>query len=341
MAVTCKMCGYTVQIAAGQQFGICEACGSPAAIERTAAEQTANAERLAPLLKRAFLSLEYAEWQKADELLEQALNLDPENALIYVAKLMAQLRISKEEDLGNHTQELSNYLDYQKALRFADADLKERLEQYNAKIIGRLRQAEEERKKQAQEQATENRTFIPIFITVIVIVIAFIVVMSIIPTVDHPTAPFFADAAPDHTAPNAFSFVYNESGDIIYLGMARTDVESAFTLEATDGTSYRIRTHTGSLALFVRFDRHENIYRITVSHRDWFVMGDISLGTQQSVVEEVFNRSTSSGSRQLHVSFAKNHTPTLARSVDEAYRIWFNFCETRAEVTGLVITRVS
>jgi hypothetical protein len=46
-----------------------------------------------PLLRRAFLSLEDGDWAKADELLEQVLNADPENSKAYIGKLCVELQI--------------------------------------------------------------------------------------------------------------------------------------------------------------------------------------------------------------------------------------------------------
>jgi hypothetical protein len=47
-----------------------------------------------PILKRAFLSLEDGDFQKAGELLEHVLNLEPENARAYVGKLMIERQVS-------------------------------------------------------------------------------------------------------------------------------------------------------------------------------------------------------------------------------------------------------
>lgn len=84
------------------------------------------------LLKRAFLLLEESEWGKANELLEKVLNITPENANAYLGKLMIDVRVNKEENLVNATIELKENSNYQKAIRFADDDLKRRLEKiYN------------------------------------------------------------------------------------------------------------------------------------------------------------------------------------------------------------------
>lgn len=47
----------------------------------------------APLLKRGYISLEDGDWEKADQLFEEVLNLDPECAQAYVGKLLAAEKV--------------------------------------------------------------------------------------------------------------------------------------------------------------------------------------------------------------------------------------------------------
>ena len=95
---------------------------------QTVVQQTvAPANNAAPLVKRAFMSLEDGDFVKADDFCEQALNLDPENARAWLGKLMAQLKVRKEEDLKNQAQPFDDNGNYQKALRFGDEALKAQL----------------------------------------------------------------------------------------------------------------------------------------------------------------------------------------------------------------------
>lgn len=84
----------------------------------------------APLLRRAFMSLEDEEWDKADGFCEQVLNVDPENAEAYLGKLLAQLKKKNKGDLFKSTRDLKNNKNYQKALRFGDESLKAELREY-------------------------------------------------------------------------------------------------------------------------------------------------------------------------------------------------------------------
>lgn len=81
----------------------------------------------APLLERAFMFLEDGDWAKADDFCEQVLNLEPKNALAYLGKLMAELKVRKREQLKDQAQSFDDRNNYQKALRFADSKLKTEL----------------------------------------------------------------------------------------------------------------------------------------------------------------------------------------------------------------------
>ena len=85
---------------------------------------------IAPLLKRVFLFLEDGEFEEADEYCEKVLDQDPENAMAYVGKLMAELKVKKQDELMNCDKPFDDRNNYQKAIRFADEDLKNKLKGY-------------------------------------------------------------------------------------------------------------------------------------------------------------------------------------------------------------------
>ena len=89
-----------------------------------------SAANVAPLLKRAFMFLEDGEWIRADDFCEQVLNQDPENAQAYLGKLMAELRVRRQEDLENCEQPFDNSNNYQKAVRFGDDKMRGMLSGY-------------------------------------------------------------------------------------------------------------------------------------------------------------------------------------------------------------------
>ncbi|MDR1713639.1 MAG: toll/interleukin-1 receptor domain-containing protein, partial [Coriobacteriales bacterium] len=120
----------------------------------------ATAAQAEPLVKRAFICLEDGEFDKADQLLEQALNLDPENGQAYLGQLMAEAKVRKQSNLPGHSAPLTTLKSYQRAVRFADKKTKAFLEESNKKIVDRNEafrrekeaEAERERVRKAEEQ---------------------------------------------------------------------------------------------------------------------------------------------------------------------------------------------
>lgn len=96
--------------------------------ENAIVQQAANGT--APLLKRAFMFLEDGNWDAADEYCEKVLDQDPENARAYLGKLMAELRVKKQEALRDCQKPFDESDNYQKALRFGDEVFKEKLADY-------------------------------------------------------------------------------------------------------------------------------------------------------------------------------------------------------------------
>lgn len=107
------------------------------AVKETAAAGQAANSGVAPLLKRISLFLEDGNWQEADEYCERVLDSDPENAQAYLYKLMAKMEVRKTEDLRNQAQPFDSEDMHRKTVRFADEELKNTLEEYNAYIKDR------------------------------------------------------------------------------------------------------------------------------------------------------------------------------------------------------------
>ena len=90
-------------------------------------QETNSGGTVSTLLKRAFMFLQDRNWQSADEYCEKVLDRDPECAEAYLAKLLSRLGVSKFKDLNNESVVLDEEPLYQKALRYASNDLKEKL----------------------------------------------------------------------------------------------------------------------------------------------------------------------------------------------------------------------
>ena len=112
-------------------------------IERTASYS--GSLSVEALLKRAMLYLEDSEWEKAYEYAENALDVDAECAEAYLAKFLAEYNINSADDIPSECEEmlmeiesLTELTSYGKAMRFADGELKAKLEGYNNETIYRF-----------------------------------------------------------------------------------------------------------------------------------------------------------------------------------------------------------
>ena len=107
--------------------------------QKTAARETAvvsavNGNSVA-LLKRVFMYLEDGAWQSADEYCERVLDADPENAEAYIGKLMAELKCSTRQAMGECAETFADKSNYQKAYRFGSNEIKNELTGYTNRII--------------------------------------------------------------------------------------------------------------------------------------------------------------------------------------------------------------
>lgn len=102
--------------------------------ENVVSESGAN---VASLLKRAFMFLEDGDWSLADEYCERVLDLDPENGRAYLGKLMAELKVRRQEGLKELELPFDDSGNYKKVVRFADDGLKSDIIGYIEHIIVR------------------------------------------------------------------------------------------------------------------------------------------------------------------------------------------------------------
>ncbi|MBQ7653063.1 MAG: TIR domain-containing protein [Clostridia bacterium] len=107
-------------------------------IPKTAPKLVSVAVNVDALVERAFMLIEDGDYAAANQLLEQALNNAPKKAEAYLAKLLIDLKLHKEEDLEKQKEPFDSNGNYQKTVRFAEPDLKARLTSYNAAIRERI-----------------------------------------------------------------------------------------------------------------------------------------------------------------------------------------------------------
>jgi len=104
------------------------------------------------LLNRVFVFLEDKNWKSADEYCEKLLDMDVTNAKAYLGKLMAELKVSKREELKNLSVPFDTSVNYQKILRFGDDVLKAQLASDLTEIRERQEQQRLSRERLAEQQ---------------------------------------------------------------------------------------------------------------------------------------------------------------------------------------------
>ena len=128
--INCQSCGASLNFPENAEFVTCPYCNSTNAISGELDQIHADKKEIERLLTRAFLILEDGEFKRADELCEQVLDKDPKNPNAYLAKLMASLRLKKEEQLAERVKPFTDSSFYAKAVRFGNAEMRARLEGY-------------------------------------------------------------------------------------------------------------------------------------------------------------------------------------------------------------------
>lgn len=136
-----------------------QTAAKPSAKKRTS--PMAEDDRVAPLLRRMRLFLEDGEFDKGNEYAEKVLDLAPECAEAYVGKLLASLKVKKQENLKRCAQPFDGNPLYKKAIRFADDELKRALTEIITHIndhneATRLSDAYDEAKTAMRDAKTET-----------------------------------------------------------------------------------------------------------------------------------------------------------------------------------------
>ena len=109
------------------------------------------------LLKRAFLFLEDGDWRSANAYCEKVLDADPENAHAYLAKLMVDLRVKQQEDIATSAKPFEENANYQKALRFGDAEIRNRLLRYTESNKTHQELLKKEKEDQQKARKTKRK----------------------------------------------------------------------------------------------------------------------------------------------------------------------------------------
>lgn len=131
------------------------------AFDGNAQQNSANAS-VESLLKRAFIFLEDEDFKSADEYCEKVLDIDPENALAYLGKLMAEFGVSKHEDLKDLDEPFENSNNYLKIMRYGNDGLVKMLMNYSSVVntsVEKARAEAEENARIREEEEARIRRF--------------------------------------------------------------------------------------------------------------------------------------------------------------------------------------
>lgn len=86
-------------------------------------------------IKAGYIQLSEQNWESAEEFFDSALETNPECAIAYVGKMMAENGISEEDNIADYFYgkglDITEDKNYKKALRFAEAEYLGKLESYN------------------------------------------------------------------------------------------------------------------------------------------------------------------------------------------------------------------
>jgi len=151
ITVECPKCKGSLQVDAKNDKIFCMYCRA----EITVKSEFSGGATENSLLKRGMILVEHKDFQKALDIFERAAEINPENSLIYLGMLMAEIGVSVEQRLGEHHKALTNYSSYKKALRFANPTLKQKLENYN-RSANQRHQRNLAKKREKDKQRLDN-----------------------------------------------------------------------------------------------------------------------------------------------------------------------------------------
>lgn len=137
--------------------GVMKMCGKGAApladqnIVREVIRETVRTNNADNLMKRVYLFLDDGDTKQAAAYINKVLDIDAEYAPAYVAKVVIAHGLTREDDLQHLRKSIDKEKEWQKALRFADAQQKQKYE----KIAQTIREQEiSDQKQAAYNQAT-------------------------------------------------------------------------------------------------------------------------------------------------------------------------------------------
>lgn len=141
----CKACNANLNIEYGVKLITCEFCGATQVIEKQYPGEN--------LVKRGYMLLEDGDFRGAKTYFDKALDENAEASEAYLGKVLVENEVKKKDDffdlnkiddVGEFLKNLKYSLDYKNAIRFAEDDDKEKLENFKENVY-----------KQAYDSAVE------------------------------------------------------------------------------------------------------------------------------------------------------------------------------------------
>ncbi len=136
--------------------GVLKLCGNSEAttteqrMVREVIRETVRSSNTDNLMKRVYLFLDDGDVKQASEYIDKVLDIDAEYAPAYVAKVLIAHKLKSEDELLRLRESIDDEREWQKALRFADAQQKQKYE----RIAQTIREQEaSDHKQEAYDQA--------------------------------------------------------------------------------------------------------------------------------------------------------------------------------------------
>lgn len=86
-------------------------------------KEVTNVGNSDPVLQRVYMFLEDGDFKSADRYFERVLDWNPQNAMVYLGKVMVEQRVCRMEKLVNCKKPFDKSKSYQRVLQFGDENL--------------------------------------------------------------------------------------------------------------------------------------------------------------------------------------------------------------------------
>ncbi len=109
-------------------------------VKETISIESAAGVNVDTLLRRVSMFIEDGDWRSAKTYCEKVLDIDPENAQAYLGKLLVDTRAKTIEDIVDYKRPIDDNINYQKVVRFGDAELVEKVQSFAEQLSARCLQ---------------------------------------------------------------------------------------------------------------------------------------------------------------------------------------------------------